>query len=193
MRFLRPLSVLLFALLTWAGQVTPDQAQSNYAAWYAFLGSPPGWLNTPEADFFGKIIFAILMVGSFFWFFWPIRNLEIPPLWKRLVTFQSISTKQKSALQIRFSQSPPHVREIVGITYYRINVFNSGTQVAHNTQVSLLSITPTPRSRMFRAEFPYRVTRATARDKLDLEPCVINPKQEELFEIAQSWISADMG
>jgi hypothetical protein len=60
---------------------------------------------------------------------------------------------------------------------------------AENVEVWLDPLTPFPR-RLFRRDFPYRVARSEF-ETVGGQGCAINPKREELFEIARSWISGD--
>ncbi len=93
------------------------------------------------------------------------------------------------SVELRFSQAPPYVHVVQHRTVYRIGLFNGGEEAIYNLQVSLCQIDPVPRGMIYRADFPYRVTRVTGLDALDLQGCIINPKDEVLFEIAQSWVT----
>jgi hypothetical protein len=96
----------------------------------------------------------------------------------------------KARLEIRFGQRPPYIIEGAGVTQYRVGIYNRGPAMTTNAALHLLDLSPTPKAPgMFRGDFPYRVTRAVAKYLLDLEPCQINPEQEELFEVAQSWVT----
>jgi hypothetical protein len=61
--------------------------------------------------------------------------------------------------------------------------------LAENVLVVLQDIHPRPKTPAFRADFPYRVTRVATIEALDLQPCAINPREEEVFEVAQSWVT----
>lgn len=52
------------------------------------------------------------------------------------------------------------------------------------------AITPSPRRQVFLNDFPYRVAREGL-TIVEMKGCKINPKGEQLFEIARSWISSE--
>jgi len=77
---------VLFGFIAWMGQVTPEQAKSNYAAWFETVTSltPPDWLASGKADIPIMSVFALAAVSLFVWFVWPrtktVKGQEFLPL-----------------------------------------------------------------------------------------------------------------
>lgn len=70
---------ILFTILAYLSQTTPESAFSNLGTWYEFASKldAPSWLRQPWVDPLVTIVFYLLAAGSFFWFIWPYRNVEI--------------------------------------------------------------------------------------------------------------------
>lgn len=103
---------------------------------------------------------------------------------------RSATSDANHQLQIQFRQKAPYLTVHHPRTFYKIGVYNNSAQIAsHNVHLRLMDISPRPKE-LHAPAFPYGVTRANVgEDEQDLKPSVLNPKSEELFEIAQSWIS----
>jgi hypothetical protein len=92
---------------------------------------------------------------------------------------------ERARLRINFGPAEPYVRHRAQHRHYRIGICNQGVQIAQNVEVLLTDIRPRPTRPSFRADFPYPLLRTNPHVSYG-----INPKSEELFEIASTWISS---
>jgi hypothetical protein len=104
----------------------------------------------------------------------------------------------RTHLQVRHGQYRPYNLNRHGFFewYHRIGVYNAGSAVAGNVKVSLLTATK-PRYPI-RNDFPYRVVRVgtdwrvgTGMATIQIEDVDINPGEEELYEVMNTWVSSD--
>jgi hypothetical protein len=93
---------------------------------------------------------------------------------------------QAADLVIRFTQVEPYRVERKPYRVFRIGIYNTGNLVADNVSVKLISINPRPRDSMYGADFPYPLFTSTGNEVVR-----INPGDEELFAVAQSWLSSE--
>ena len=108
------------------------------------------------------------------------------------------SQPESSALEIRPAQGEvlvAFVERAHGETHYRVEIYNSGPEIARNVQVRLVGIEPLPIAEYFRAraDFPYFVRPAHLADgnvdgTTDHE---INAGTSQSFELLYYWESAD--
>jgi hypothetical protein len=64
---------IVFALVLWGLQVTPEGAASNASAWAHWFGfsDVPGWFTKEQTDQYLTLIVAALLVGTILWILWP--------------------------------------------------------------------------------------------------------------------------
>jgi len=107
-----------------------------------------------------------------------------------IASLQDQVLNRSARLTVKFTQDSPYRRVQNQRTFYRVGIFNDGPAVAENVEMWLDAITPRPRSQLFPGDFPYRVTREGLA-VVEMKGCEINPKGEQLFEIARSWVSGE--
>lgn len=104
--------------------------------------------------------------------------------------------RKQKPLEVRFGTDPPYAWERDPYRHYRIGVYNPGPLVVDNVKVSLLRIEPRPR-RLIRDNFPYRVPKIGTEwdiySEMKIEDVRINPKEEQLFEVAKADIPTSDG
>ena len=71
---LRILGLIFSAILAsvaWLGQVGPEQAMSNYSAWYELITNldAPAWMDSKYVDVWGSRTLAVISAAGFLWFF----------------------------------------------------------------------------------------------------------------------------
>ncbi len=103
-------------------------------------------------------------------------------------------TKRPPSLEIRPlpGQELQSFRELRGYTHYRMEIYNSDTETAHNVQVRLVGIEPRPVCQQFCADFPYVVRLAHLEGETDASVSRdINPRTSQSFELLFFWESSD--
>jgi hypothetical protein len=116
--------------------------------------------------------------------FWP-SNLSInqdKPGTSRL----EIQPIKQANISIRFAEHAPYRMESNSYVVYRIGIYNAGEIAADNVLVRLIDINPRPRYSKYTADFPYPLFTSNGNESVR-----INPHDEQLFSLAQSWQSSD--
>ena len=157
----------------------------------AFLGWPFAW---PAALNSVSDVAALLDL-------WLINNAAYPGLFLLgLIAVALLAFPELAAgiLWLRRRTEPPRLR-VSGPylhpegaeRHFRMIVTNAGGEIAANVRVRLRGIAPKPRSALWRADYPYAMTRTAAAPDHEQAPCNIEFEREETFEVIAGWPSAE--
>ena len=89
------------------------------------------------------------------------------------------------ALEFRFSGRTPYTVKGPQYTWFRFGVYNSGSRAIGNVMVKIVHIRPRPRDPEFRISFPIQLYNSNS-----IGAVLLNPRDEELFIVATTWISS---
>src|SRR6266852_3862183 len=97
------------------------------------------------------------------------KQLEVDLFRCRQIRDGALAELRTATLEIRPlpSEGLQSFREPRGYTHYRMEIYNSETETAHNVQVKLVGIEPTPICQQFCADFPYVVRLAHLEGETD--------------------------
>src|SRR5947209_6213294 len=99
---------------------------------------------------------------------------------------KNISIPGIRKLQFRFSATTPYTLDDGTYRQYRLGVYNPEPDAIGNVAVKLADIRPRPHDPQFRSTFPIELYTSDYGSGI-----ILNPKVEEWFVIATTWLSGD--